>query len=404
MTTTTSSAPTARAVREATAAVYTAFICSGVAFATWVSRIPQLRDQLRLDPSTLGLVLLSVSAGCVTALPLSGPVVARFGSRRTVAAAAVLFGAGLATVAVGSLVHVAPVVVGLVVLGFATGAWDVAMNLQGTALERHLRRSTMSRFHAGFSVGTVAGALIGTAMVAMRVPVAAHLAIVAVLVPIAVPISARHFIADQDTPDGSRAPGTRRALAAWTERRTLLIGFFVLAFTFAEGVGSDWISVATIDGHHAAPYVGTLAFAAFLAAMTIGRWFGPRLLDRYGRVPVVRILTVIAAAGTVLFVFAPTTPLAFAGTLLWGAGISLGFPVGMSAAADHPQLAAGRVSVIASIGYCAFLAGPPAIGFLGERVTVLRALTAVAVLLAMGALLSGAVAPPQPGENETGTR
>ena len=390
----TTSSPAPRAVGDATAAVYTAFICSGLAFASWASRIPQIRDQLRLDPSTLGLMLLCVSAGCVIALPLSGPVVARFGSRRTVAAAAVLFGAGLATVAVGSLAHVAPVVVGLVVLGFATGAWDVAMNLQGTALERHLRRSIMSRFHAGFSVGTVGGALIGTAMVALRVPVAAHLATVAILIPIAVPISARHFIADRDErrPTG---PGTRRALAAWTEPRTLLIGIFVLAFTFAEGVGSDWISVATIDGHHAAPYVGTLAFAAFLTAMTIGRWFGPRLLDRYGRVRVVRAFMVTAAAGTVLFVFAPTTPLAFVGTLLWGLGIALGFPVGMSAAADHPERAAGRVSVVSSIGYCAFLAGPPTIGFLGEYVTVLRALTAVAVLLALGALLSRAVAPPQ---------
>jgi MFS family permease len=155
-----------------------------------------------------------------------------------------------------------------------------------------------------------------------------------------------------------------------------------------------------IDGHHAAPHVATLAFAAFLTAMTIGRWFGPKLLDRYGRVPVVRALAITAGAGTVLFVFAPTTPLAFVGTLLWGLGISLGFPVGMSAAADQPELAAGRVSVIASIGYCAFLAAPPAIGFLGEQVTVLRALTAVAVLLAVGALLSGAVAPPQARNGE----
>jgi MFS family permease len=114
----------------------------------------------------------------------------------------------------------------------------------------------------------------------------------------------------------------------------------------------------------------------------------------------VRALAITAGAGTVLFVFAPTTPLAFVGTLLWGLGISLGFPVGMSAAADQPELAAGRVSVIASIGYCAFLAAPPAIGFLGEQVTVLRALTAVAVLLALGALLSGAVAPPQARNGE----
>jgi cyanate permease len=101
---------------------------------------------------------------------------------------------------------------------------------------------------------------------------------------------------------------------------------------------------------------------------------------------------VLAVAGLALFVFGHWTPLAFVGVLLWGAGVSLGFPVGMSAGADEPAHAAARVSVIASIGYCAFLAGPPLIGFLGQQFTVLRALTAVAVLLAVAALLAGNVA------------
>jgi MFS family permease len=388
------STPARRSIRAATAAVYAAFIVSGIAFASWAARIPQLRDELHLDPSALGLVLLSVSAGCVTALPLSGPLVVRFGSRRTVAVAGVMFGAGLATVAAGSRAGVAPVVVGLVVLGLATGAWDVAMNLQGTTLERHLGRSIMSRFHAGFSVGSVAGALIGAVMVALGVPVWAHLAAVAVLVAVAVPICAGRFIADRDRSGAAgRVGGTRRALASWVERRTVLIGFFVLAFTFAEGAATDWISIAAIDGHRAAAAVGTLAFAAFLTAMTLGRWFGPGLLDRFGRVRVLRALAVVGCAGVALFVLAPAVPLAVLGALLWGAGISLGFPVGMSAAADQPEFAAGRVGVISSIGYCAFLAGPPAIGFLGAHVTVLRALTVVAVLLAVVALFAGVLAP-----------
>jgi MFS family permease len=126
--------------------------------------------------------------------------------------------------------------------------------------------------------------------------------------------------------------------------------------------------------------------------MTAGRWFGPALLDRYGRVPVVRALALAGAVGAALFVFAPA-PLAFVGTLLWGAGIALGFPVGMSAAADEPDSAAARVGVISSIGYCAFLAGPPAIGFLGDQVTVLRALVTVAVLLGVAALCAAIVAP-----------
>jgi MFS family permease len=173
----------------------------------------------------------------------------------------------------------------------------------------------------------------------------------------------------------------------------LLIGVFVLAFAFTEGAGIDWISVATIDGYGAPATVGTLVFATFLAAMTLGRWFGPGLLDRYGRVPVVRALAAISLAGLLLFVFGAAVPLAFAGALLWGLGASLGFPVGMSAAADDPARAAARVSVTASIGYCAFLGGPPLIGFLGDHFTVRNGLIAVAVLLGVATLIAGAIRP-----------
>jgi MFS family permease len=159
------------------------------------------------------------------------------------------------------------------------------------------------------------------------------------------------------------------------------------------GTANDWVAVATIDGYGASAAVGTLAFSTFVAAMTLGRWFGPHLLDRFGRVVVVRATGVLAVAGSLLFVFAGLTPLAFAGIVLWGVGTSLGFPVGMSAGSDDPARAAARVSVIASIGYCAFLAGPPLIGFLGSHITVLRALVAVSVMLGVAALISGEVRP-----------
>jgi predicted MFS family arabinose efflux permease len=388
------------AVRAATRATYAAFAGSGFAFASWATRIPQVRDHLRLDPSELGLVLLAIAAGSVLALPASGPVIARIGSRRTVGAMALLLGLALAGVATGQLVGLVPVVVALFVLGFANGAWDVAMNVQGAVVERRLGRSIMSRFHAGYSLGTVAGALVGAAMVALHVPVVAHLLATAVLVTAVVVREVRCFL-----PDGDGLPATGAdqpedvpgALAAWREPRTLLVGIFTLAFAFAEGAGNDWISIAVIDGYGLPAAVGTLAFAGFLAAMTAGRWFGPALLDRYGRVPVVRTLGLIAVVGLLLFVFSPVWPLAFAGSLLWGLGISLGFPVGMSAAADDPRRAAGRVSVVASIGYCAFLGGPPLLGVLGDHLSVLRALTTVAVLLGVAALTSAAVREPDGG-------
>jgi cyanate permease len=110
-------------------------------------------------------------------------------------------------------------------------------------------------------------------------------------------------------------------------------------------------------------------------------------------VPVVRLLAVLSVTGLLLFVVG-TPAVAFVGALLWGAGASLGFPVGMSAGADDPARAASRVSVIASLGYCAFLGGPPLIGLLGEHVTVLRALLVVAVLLAIATAVAGSVRPP----------
>jgi MFS family permease len=379
----------APAVQVASRATYGAFIGAGFAFASWASRIPQVRDRLHLDPSQLGLLLLAVAAGSVIALPLAGPVVTRLGSRRTVAAMAVLLGLGLAGAALGYLVGVLPVVFGLFVLGFGNGAWDVAMNVQAALVERHLGYSIMPRYHAGFSVGTVAGALVGALMVGLKVPVTAHLCGVAVIAAVLVPLAVRGFIPDSD--DGEPDPDVAEIghFAAWTEPRTLLIGVFVLAFAFAEGTGNDWISVAVIDGYGAPAAVGTLAFAAFLTAMTAGRWVGPRLLDRYGRVPVIRVLTLLALAGLALFVFGHWPPLAFVGALMWGVGVSLGFPVGMSAGADEPARAASRVSVIASIGYCAFLGGPPLVGFLGQQLTVLRGLLAVAVLLAVASLVVG---------------
>jgi predicted MFS family arabinose efflux permease len=387
-------APSAHQVQAATRATYAAFIGAGFAFASWAARIPQVRTRLDLDPAALGLVLLAIAAGSVIALPLSGPVIARLGSRRTVTVMSWLLTVALVVIAVGSLVAVAPLVVGLFLMGFANGAWDVGMNVQGAVVERHLGRAIMSRFHAGFSLGTVLGALVGAAMVALGISVTAHLLAVAVVVGVAVPLSVRAFVPDVEESAGSPEGGRGGAAAAWREPRTLLIGLFVLAFAFAEGTANDWITVALIDGHGTSEALGTLGFAIFLTSMTVARWIGPGLLDRHGRVAVVRLLAGLAVVGLVLFVFGPNAPVAFVGALLWGAGTSLGFPIGMSAGADDPARAATRVSVIASIGYCAFLAGPPLIGFLGAEITVLRALTVVAVLLAVATAIAGCLREP----------
>lgn len=385
------SARTAVAVR----ATYIAFIGAGFAFASWASRIPQVRDRLELTSSQLGIVLLAIAVGSLLALPMSGIIINRFGSRLTVTVMSLVLAAGLTIIATGYLVGVVPLLVGLFVLGFANGAWDVAMNVHGAVAERRLGRSIMPRFHAGFSAGTVAGALIGTAMVALNISVTAHLLTVAAVIVAAVPWGVRHFLDESDVEPEESTTDTSQphALARWKEPRTLLIGVVALSFAFAEGSGNDWLNIALIDGYDASAVAGTLAFTTFLVAMTAVRWFGNGLLDRYGRVVVLRGLAGVSVVGVLLFVLSPVVPLAFLGAFLWGSGVSLGFPVAMSAAADEPAAAAARVSVVASIGYFAFLGGPPLIGFLGGHGDVLHALLVVAALFVCSLLVMGALRP-----------
>ena len=389
---------------RATKAVYAVFILSGFAFASWASRIPQVRDGLDLSPRSLGLLLLAIAVGSVLSMPLSGVIVARLGTARTVAVMALVAAAGLAIAGLGYRVGVAPVVVGLFALGVGNGTWDVAMNVEGSAVERELGRAIMPRFHAGFSLGTVAGALGGAAMVALGVSATAHLLAVAALVAVGGPLSVRGFLPDGTAPEVA-GEERRNPLQAWTEPRTLLIGLFVFAAAFTEGTGNDWLGVAMIDGYDAPAALGALTFAVFLTAMTLGRWFGPGLIDRHGRVRTVRVFAALALAGLALVVSGAALPVAMAGAALWGLGTALGFPVGMSAAGDEPAHAPARVSVVATIGYIAFLAGPPLIGFLAEHTGTLRALTVTGGLVALGLMISGVLRPParQP-ESARGTR
>jgi MFS family permease len=399
--------PVDRTLRTAKWAVTAAFMGSGFGFANWAARIPQVRDALHVNPSTLGLILLSIAVGSLIAMPLAGIVVTKIGATRAVATMSVIFAIGLVVVAIGYRFGIAPVVAGLFLVGFGNGTWDVAMNVEGAAVERNLRRAIMPKFHAGWSIGTVAGALLGAAMVALGVSVTVHLIGTAVILAVGVPLATRKFLnreVEKESADEPSQPTRKRnPLAAWLEPRTLLIGVFVMTMAFTEGTGNDWLAISVIDGYKAAPVLGPLTLAIFLASMTTGRWFGPSFIDRYGRVVVLRFTAAVALVGLLLIVFGQVLPVAMVGAVLLGLGASLGFPVGMSAAADDPAFAAARVSVVASIGYTAFLAGPPLIGFLGNHAGVLHALTVTAGLLVLAILLAGFTRPLPGSDADTAT-
>jgi predicted MFS family arabinose efflux permease len=305
--------------------------------------------------------------------------------------------AGLLTAAVGigALDSVAPTTAGLFLLGFGNGSWDVAMNIEGAAVERRLRKSVMPRFHAAFSLGTVTGGLVGTLAAWANVGVGRHIGVASVIVAVACGLWARGFL-PADRP--SQRPAGAHPLRAWTEPRTLVIGVMVLAMALTEGVANDWLALAVVDGYDAPGWLGSAAFALFVAAMTTGRVLGTSVLDTFGRVRVLWTSMAVAACGVLLVVFGQVTPLVALGVVLWGMGASLGFPVGMSAAADDPAHAAERVSVVSTIGYLAFLGGPPLLGFLGSQFGVLDALLFVAVMLVPSAVAVPAARKPAVGE------
>lgn len=395
-------APPTPVVRTARTAVFTAFAINGAAFASLASRVPDLKHQLNLTAGMLGLTLFALSVGAVMGLPLSGWLVHRFGAARATLGAAMVQVVGLAAAGLGVSVlsDRGTTMAGLFLVGLGSGVFDVAMNLEGATVERLLGRSIMPHFHAAFSGGTVLSALIGAGLSWLHVPVLAHLLGVAVLLCAVTPWFLRAFLprtdeadADPASPQPSPGDGQARIAQAWREPRTLLIGVVVLAAAFTEGTANDWVAVALSEGYGLPHWAGVLGFAVFLSAMTAGRILGTGLLDRHGRLPVLRVLFVAAVGGSVLVVFGGPV-IAFAGAVVWGLGASLGFPVGMSAAADEPARAAARMSVVSTIGYTAFLAGPPLLGFLGDHVGVLRSLLAVGAMAAVALVALPGVREP----------
>jgi MFS family permease len=386
-----------REVRSARTAVLATFFVNGFAMASWASRVPTARHNLDLGPGRLGLLLLAASLGSLCALPLTGGFVQRFGARRTVRVAACVEAVGLLLVGIGAgaVETVAVTWAGLLLVGVGNGAWDVSMNVEGAEVERRLGRSVMPRFHAFYSLGTVAGAGVGSLVTYAGIGIDWHLGVVAVLVAGLGVLSVRTFL--PIVPAAEQPPAVS-ALSAWAEPRILLVGVMVLAMALTEGVAGDWLAVAVVDGYDAPAWLGAAAFALFVTAMTVGRVTGTLLLDTFGRLPVLWGSMAVAAVGVVLVVLGQVAPLVTLGIVLWGVGASLGFPVGMSAAADDPARAAARVSVVSTIGYTAFLGGPPLLGFLGHHVGVLHALLVVSAILVPSALAVPAARQPRATE------
>ncbi|MBK5143998.1 MFS transporter [Budviciaceae bacterium BWR-B9] len=396
--------PSHSAVRAKYAVFLTFFLC-GFVFASWAARIPLVMSIFSINSAQMGLFFLCAAAGSLVALILAGWITSRFSSAFTVMVSALVFASGMGSVALSALLPSQLLLgAGLFVFGFGFSLCDVAMNLEGTQVEQRLGYTIMPKLHACFSFGTVTGAACGALLEYLRVGFT--LPLLSLVIGAAILLlwcSGRYLSAGTGyhavTSTENQTKGN--PFAAWLEWRTLVIGFTVLAASLLEGAAFDWLPLGivtgfTLDGAEPAGWMGSMALALFVTAMTSMRWFGGALIDKYGRVIVLRVCILLSITGLLIFGFSPNLSIAIFGILLWGVGCALGFPVGMSAAADEPQYAASRIAVVAAIGYCSLLTGPPLLGFLANIFGVKNALLLLVIPLCISLMLVsklGAVAP-----------
>lgn len=367
------------------------FALNGWTFSSWASRLPAVRDGLSFRPDQMGLLLLAMSAGSLVALPWSGMLVERFGVRTIVTISASTNMTGFAISALGAANGVVPAVfVGLFFAGVGMGIWDAAMNLEAATVEQQIGRTIMPHYHAAFSIGTVVGAAAGAGASWLGLSLATHM-LLALAVALTLVLTATRWTLPHTPapPQGARS----RAVLAWKEPRTLLIGVVVIAAGLTEGSAGDWVALAVVDSFEVDHTIGAAVFGLFLLAMTLTRMASAKVIDRYGRARTMRTLGLVGFVGVLLFGLSGEIGFAAAGVVLWGIGAAVGFPVAMSAAADTPQLAPARIAVISTIGYTAFLTGPPLIGLIAHNVGYQHALTIVAVPVAAAVLAAGVLRP-----------
>lgn len=371
------SAPDAARIAHARWGVMGLFLAMGILLSTFLARIPTVRDELHVDKGQLATLLIFGAGGAFVALLLTGWAAARYGTRALLVWSTITY--TLAFVGVGLASHYGShefFAAAQFLTSFSFAFTNVSMNAEAAAVERHVGRKIMPQFHAAFSAGMALGLAIGWVFSHYGVPPVWHFASLALALA-----AVRLALVPAATIDGRPVSATAgRALggpfatakAEYRDRRVLMIGLIIFAASMTEGAAAQWISLATVDDFGQPESTGVAMYWVFVVAMVTIRSLGAFLLERFGRVVMLRASAASVMAGIALFAFSPTFGLAPVALLLWGVGAALGVPIGFSAAADEPGRAAARVAAVSSFATLAGVAIPPVIGHLAEGLGSVR--------------------------------
>ncbi|AUO66023.1 hypothetical protein WM46_15380 [Citrobacter freundii complex sp. CFNIH2] len=369
--------------------LFCCFIVLGFTMASWIVRTPSIRDALSATTGEMGLVLFGFSLGSMSGILLAGNIARRLGTSRAVFSGLLIALSGLLVLAGGTIIASAWLSgLGLGLVGFGMAIAEVAVNILGVQVEKGLKHPVLTMVHGCYSMGTAIGAVCGLAIVAWRLPVEWHMLITSiVLLPaVAYVIATVRTIPDHSGSAGGTSGGVTTVLR--NDPRILLAGLIVLSVALAEGAANDWLPLLIVDAHGVSEKLGSLVFVAFAITMTAGRFIGTPILRRFGPVTVIRACGIIGALGILGVILSPNVWMAGVAVIFWAMGAALGFPVAISAGSANGHDTAARVSILATVGYTAFLVGPPMLGFIGEHAGLRMAMVVVVSLLIFPVILA----------------
>ncbi len=360
--------------RQIRIAVSAFFFCQGIAFASWASRIPDIKSKLLLTDAALGSLLLLLPAGQLIAMPFSGRLVTRFGSKKVLRICAVLYVICLTNLGLAAQSwHLA---LGLFLFGVCGNMCNISVNTQAIRAEKLYARPIMTSFHGVWSTAGFAGAAIGLLMMSQHITPYVHFWIVAALVIMIILVSQKYLQWGR-----SSVAIEKRSFFSKPDSALMQLGIIGFVSMASEGAMFDWSGVYFQDVVRAPKSYIALGYLCFMTAMASGRFAGDRLIARLGRKKMLRISGILISSGLFISVLFPHIISATLGFLVVGFGVSSIVPMVYSAAGKHSKIPAGiALASVSSISFLGFLVGPPLIGYIAEILSLRYSFAVIGLL------------------------
>ncbi len=388
-----------RVARMSTAVV---FFYQGLIIASWASRIPQIKAAAGLSDGLFGLALIGAPLTSIAVMRPAAALIAKHGSKRLIRAAVVANVAAMILLSIAR--NGASLAFALAVFGSVGGALSIGMNAQGVAIERRYGRPLMIGFHAGYSFGGLAGALLGSLAARSGYSPLRQLALTAIISAALCLAASRWLITAAEQPSGRGRPSSAARLLRDTPVIWVL-GAIVFCMLLSEGAMADWSALYMRDTLRTTAGTAALAYAGFSLMEAVSRLAGNRVIARLGAVATVRAGAAVAAVSLGVTLLVPIPAVAIAGFGLFGFGMSVIAPTAFSAAGNTPRVpSSAALARVMSVGYTGIFAGPAMIGAVAQAAGLTVAFGIPAVLVAGIVVLAPAVRGASDGSEHAAAR